>query len=365
MQRLVFGLFLILLVVGLLALLYLKFTLPQEDSTVHLSDNSNIQGYVTKKDNYIIVYKDSSEQLIPWTEVKSVSGPKPLNPKLSLFGYWVDKIDFLSGLGVIAALVVFSVGLYQYQQGLIWKREEFLTGVIKAFGESPSVRNARRMMESLIQYEGDSIELYPENPEGETSVYITNKEVIEALEVPLKEVCPHAPRIRYSFDVFLDYLQRFDHYIQSRVVTRKSLYVYMGYWVDILGRHDSLRGRQDCLSSRHVCWEDYRIQIIKYAKYFGYTEVIKLLNRYNRGHRFWCWIRSPFRKSNINPKEKNPSGLLTCDDVNMSPLIKSEDAEAEINLRGLAAKVISSIVISLFTLHTLRNVWKKQRKRRE
>ncbi|HZT61367.1 MAG TPA: hypothetical protein VFA21_22360 [Pyrinomonadaceae bacterium] len=316
--------------------------MPQEDSTVYLKGDANpIQGYVTRKDNYVIIEKEGSEQVIPWSEIKSITGPKPIAQKSSLFNFWLDKVDFLSGLGVIAALIVFSVGLYQYQQGLVWKREEFLTGLIKSFGESPNVYNAKKMMESLIQYKTASIELYPESDAGKKIVDIKNEEIFESLAVPLTEVGEHAPSIRNSFDVFLDYLERFEHHIQSRVVNKSSLKVYIGYWIDVLGRHDKIS-------------ETYRIKVIQYARFFEYDGVIHLINRYNRWHRFWCWIKSLFMKTKIRETERSQP-----DDTNSSNSANPKTTNTNIMSGGFAPKILSSVTIGLFAVRTLFKVWKK------
>ena len=344
----------ILSLLGLGVLLYFKFSLPQQDSTVYLKDNSPpLQGHVTKKDDYLILSKGGVEQLIPWGEVKSVSGPNPVKPELSRFSFWVDKIDFLSSLGVMAALVVFSVGLYQYQQGLTWKKEEFLAGLVKSFGESQKVQNAMQMMESLIQYDGDEVELYPHKDEANSSVRLSNTLIIDSLSVHLSTNSPHAPRIRSAFDTFLDYMERFDHYIRIGLIDKKSLYVHVGYWIDILGRHEKLR-------------EGYRIRILHYATNFGYGGVVRLLNRYNRAHRFWFWVRSIGAKKKRHgpeettgtppPRNGHHTRPSPPNDHNASasePVEPKNDNDAEAAQKGLTSRVASGIITGFIVLRLL------------
>lgn len=283
MQRFIFWV-MILLAIGLCALIYLKFTLPKQDSIVYFKDSSTspLSGYVIKKDNYLVIAKDGNEQIFPWDEIKSVSGPNPIASESSIFSYWLDKIDFLSSLGVIAAITVFSVGLYQYQQGNLWKREEFLVGIIKDYSESPKAKNAKRMIEALAQdYDHVEIELYPERKEVKQSqVKLAKNEIISALNVPiLNRDNSQMQRIREDFDTFFDYLETFDHYIELNIVSRKSMYVQISYWLNLLGRYDLLN-------------PDYRNPINDYAACYQYYGYIKLLNRYNRKHRFWWKIKN-------------------------------------------------------------------------
>jgi hypothetical protein len=283
MQRFLFWTLVVLLGIGLCALLFLKFTAPQEDSTVYLktAPNDPIVGYVGEKDKYVVVTKDNYQRMFPWDEIKSISGPKPIPFKAAIFGYWLDKLDFLSSLGVVAALVVFSAGLYQYQQGLLWKREEFLANVLTSF-ESQNLENARTMVESIAQDRSAHFQLNPaKNDAAPNYVTLTKTVIIESLAAPIQNPSDDALRIRAAFDSFLDRFEILDGYIRSRVVARKSVHVQMGYWLDLLGRHDRL----DPI---------FRTQLINYAEYYGYS--LGLIYRYNRLHRFGWWLKELGRR---------------------------------------------------------------------
>ena len=283
MQRFLFWL-LLLLGIGLSALLYLKFTLPHENSTVYLKSapNDPIIGYVVEKDKYIVIEKDGAQQLYPWDEIKSITGPKPIHSRTATFGYWLDKLDFLSSLGVLAALVVFSAGLYQYQQGLLWKREEFLANILPTF-ESQNLSNAREMLESLTQHRTARVQLYPERKStGADYVDLTKSQIIDALAIRIDNPSDDALRIRAAFDSFLDRFEILDGYIRSGIVAKRSVHVHSGYWLDLLGRHDKLD-------------EDFRTRLMSYAKFYGYEGFLSLIGRYNYVHRL-LWRGKPAAK---------------------------------------------------------------------
>lgn len=312
MQRYIFATILLLIASGAIFLIYLKFKLPPQDSVVYLkeSPNSSISGYVTEKDNYIIVEKDGSEQLIPWSEIKSISGPNPLASETSSFTYWLDKVDFLSSLGILATLIVFSVGLYQYQQGNLWKREEFLAGQIKNFSEAPRARNAKQMLDALAQnYETVEIELYPEKENDHSEIKLNKKDIIESLAVPIqKRDDIQMQRIRESFDDFFNHLESFEHYVRLNVVSKKSVYVQIGYWIDLLGRQDRLN-------------KNYRGKINGYASHFQYTGYLKLLNRYNKKHRCWLFIK------NFIYGEENVENLIDTEQETGAKVNKTEKTD--------------------------------------
>lgn len=281
MQRFLYWVLLLLVGIGLSVLIYLKFTVPQENSTVYLKAEGSqpIIGYVIEKDKYIVIEKDGAQQLYPWDEIKSITGPKPIPSRTATFSYWLDKLDFLSSLGVLAALVVFSVGLHQYQQGLDWKREEFLAHILPTF-ESQNLSNAREMLESLTQHRTAHVQLYPEKKDaGGDYVDLTKSQIIDALAIRIDNPSADALRIRAAFDSFLDRFEIIDRYIRSGVVAKRSVHAHSGYWLDLLGRHDKLD-------------EDFRTQLMNYAKFYGYDGFISLIGRYNYLHRL-LWRKKP------------------------------------------------------------------------
>jgi hypothetical protein len=291
MQRILFWILVALLGIGLGALLFLKFTVPQEDSTVYLKAGSGepIVGYVTEKENYIVVTKDGFQRIYPWDEIKTISGPKPLPSKSAAFGYWLDKLDFLSSLGVLAALVVFSAGLYQYQQGLVWKREEFLASVLAA-NQSQDLENAKKMLESLAQDRSANIQTsVDENSKLPVYATLTKADIIAALADHVETPTVNQLKIRNAFDYFLDRFEILDGYIHLRVVAKRSVYVQTGYWLELLGRYDKLDLQ-------------FRKRLLDYAKFYRFDGFLKIIGRYNRLHRFHWWIKEQLKPSKARKK---------------------------------------------------------------
>ena len=280
MQRFMFWILVLLLGIGLCALLFLKFTVPQEDSTLYLkaAPSDPIVGYITEKDKYVVVTKDGFQRIFPWDEIKTISGPKPLPSKTALFGYWLGKLDFLSSLGVLAALVVFSAGLFQYQQGEVWKREKFLATTLASY-QSQDLENAKEMLESLAQDRSANVQMSVEE-NGRPAVYatLTKAEIIAALAVHIETPSANQLKIRAAFDYFLDRFEILDGYIHLGVVSKKSVYVQTGYWLELLGRYDKLDLK-------------FRTQLIEYARFYRFDGFVRIIGRYNRMHRFRWWIK--------------------------------------------------------------------------
>jgi hypothetical protein len=75
--------------------------------------------------------------------------------------------------------------------------------------------------------------------------------------------------IRDHFDTFFDYLERFESFIETGLVSKEDFYPYLNYWFNIIGNKQS--GRKE-LEFYEILW--------KYIDFFGYTKVQKLMSRY-------------------------------------------------------------------------------------
>src|SRR5438552_3267465 len=140
---LLLGIVLLLLAMGLLVL-YFK---PNSTVTVYFKDNivpdNALTGEITKKDKYIIIKpKDAQEQVFAWDQVKSIVGDEPSYTKR--LDDVTDLLELIAKLGILAAAGVFLIGLYQFDVGQRWKREEFLAQTVKDFNSSVNVENAKQ-----------------------------------------------------------------------------------------------------------------------------------------------------------------------------------------------------------------------------
>jgi hypothetical protein len=237
----------------------------------NVADGKDRDGQITKTDNYVIVQTPNyGREVFNWAEIQYIS-EKDVATSKSLDRI-VDLIDRLSKFGLLATVLIFMVGLYQYRQTQKWEREKFLASAVKEFSEEKGVRNARLMLDSLAQYpEGRVIELFPGAKEENKSVFVDNFEIFLALTTnPLTDLDNDDLRsvaIRDCFDSFFSYLGTFDHYIEQNLITKDALSSHIGYWISLLGPE----GEMDTI---------FKQRVLGYAAFYGMTEVAGLLNKY-------------------------------------------------------------------------------------
>ena len=228
---------------------------------------------MTKSDKYVTVQTYRGKEVFTWDQIQYIT-EKDVSTSRRLDRI-VDLIDLLSKFGLVATVLFFTVGLYQYGQTQKWEREKFLAAAVKEFDESRTVRNARLMLDSLALYkEGRVIELMPQEEKTKNqSVFIDNYEIFLALtpdpEVDLDKEDMRSIAIRDCFDAFFSYLVTFDHYIEQKLITRDALSAHIGYWLDLLGPGPT---RLDPVFKRRV---------LGYAEAYEMTGVASLIKKYN------------------------------------------------------------------------------------
>jgi hypothetical protein len=226
------------------------------------------EGEVTKKDKYIVINSAFGEENFTWDQINYIKDKDTPSKRLDRT---IDVIELVSKLGIAASVIVFLLGLYQYDQGQKWKREEFLAGAVKEFIEQTSVRNAMRMLDSLALYEkGITVKLFPDKEKYEDrTVFVSNEEVYRALTTESETIGDdnNAKEIRACFDGFLSYLETFHHYIVQGLITKDALRSHIGYWIDLLGPGDDLSCR-------------YKRRIFAYADEYGFYDIEPLIQKY-------------------------------------------------------------------------------------
>lgn len=246
---------------------------PREKATVFLKpgivEGDRITGEVAKKDKYVMVKPENGlETIYTWEQIQSVTGTTPiLTQGIERF---TERIDFVSKLGILAAAGVFLIGMIQYEQGQQWKSEEFLVSKLTKFGESPRAQRTRDMLDMVRMYpDGRKIELFPDKENAnEKSATVTREEIYNALSINKASYTDKERAIRESFDSFFDYLEAFDHYMDLGLVSKESVYVYINYWIEML------------LGSDGMIDEEFRKQVLNYAKYFKFVRVESFLLKY-------------------------------------------------------------------------------------
>jgi hypothetical protein len=175
---------------------------------------------------------------------------------------------------VAAALIAFVMGLIQYRHAQRWKRAELVAREIKELKSDPAIHNALLMLDWNERY----VELFPQEPDPtKRNVRVNDALLCHAL-APLpdksaarlhEEFKNEEIAIRAAFDQLFDALERFEYFIQARLVQRKEFDPYLRYWVDILGGRDSKRKPPEVLAS---LWA--------YVDSYSYSGVQTLLRRY-------------------------------------------------------------------------------------
>ena len=120
-------------------LLYMKLTTPKVNATVKLknpvievenADNKKVkvdvlEGEITLKDKSVVLKtKDGkNEYVLTYDQIESISNVK--QEGAGRIDDVVDLIEFVSKLGVLAAVAIFLSRSYQYNQSQRWKKKSF------------------------------------------------------------------------------------------------------------------------------------------------------------------------------------------------------------------------------------------------
>lgn len=282
MSKVFFWLALAILLASLLLLFFLRFTAPEETSTIRFKEavaevrlpsgevvrTDELIGKVAKKDRYVVVKTedDGREFVFTWDQIKSISEARQVRSKQ--VEDVVEWIEFVSKLGIVAAGIVFWVGLYQYQQGQKWMKEQFLAGAVKEFMDSKPADNARLMLDTLRLY-NEGIDIRFDHSRDDPPVTVKKEEILAALNPKIKQGGQKVIRIRECFDDYFNLLERFEHYIQTGLVPKDSVYTYINYQINLLSEGGPLDPGQ-------------RAWVLYYAEYFDFDRVKDLLKRYDK-----------------------------------------------------------------------------------
>lgn len=175
-------------------------------------------------------------------------------------------------VGVIGGLVGFFIALHRYNQGQIWKRSEFLANEMRIFSSDPQTAAALRM---LVYVNNVKVKLYPEHPEYEKRfVHMNAKLLIRALrghdpdgKVPFTD---EELSIRYSVDVLLVYLTRFQSWLDAGLLKVHDLRPYIGYYVHKLAVTKRENGKPHRVNE----------QLHRYINSYGDKSVLKLFHKF-------------------------------------------------------------------------------------
>src|SRR5262249_49193849 len=132
---------------------------------------------------------------------------------------------------------IFGVGLWQYGQSQKWKRAEFLLSEIRLFEPKQNIVNVRRMLDN----EQAELYLYGEkNSKGESEIpVLINRSILQsAVTDPLelkREYTDDERAVHVALNSYLSHLDHFNNIIDSGLVRKQELKLYLDHYLDILG----------------------------------------------------------------------------------------------------------------------------------
>ena len=176
--------------------------------------------------------------------------------------------NWIALLGVAAGLIAFANGLFQYARAQRWKRVEFVAKEVKEFESNPACKMAMQMLDWNVR----PYELFPDQKPDKRVVLVADNDLASALVAPEKKpggFSAKEARIRDIFDQFFDALERFEHFIESGLVTHGEFRPYLVYWIEIVGDKDNDAKPPEV---RNSLW--------RYIDFYGYSGIQKLFRRY-------------------------------------------------------------------------------------
>jgi hypothetical protein len=107
-------------------------------------------------------------------------------------------------------------------------------------------------------------------------------------------------KIRECFDSFFSRLERFEHYIESGLISERSVYVYLSFWID------ALLGKTK-LGAKPRLKEEYRVWLMNYGKHYDFFMLESLLDRYKAGRRLIDRLSMARMNRNSRNKPSDPA----------------------------------------------------------
>ena len=172
----------------------------------------------------------------------------------------------LTWVPVIVGLATAIAGVVEYGKAQQWKRAEFIATQIEKFESRPAVVASMLMLD----WNERAIQLFPERAGRASMITVTDSALAGAL-IPHTEKSPFSEvetRIRDNFEQFFDGLERFDHFIQSGLLSDRDIAPYLSYWLEIIGDP----GGRKPPELVHGIW--------RYLGCYRYSGVVSLLRRH-------------------------------------------------------------------------------------
>jgi hypothetical protein len=181
------------------------------------------------------------------------------------------RANWLEITKILGAGIVFGIGLWQYTKAQRWKRVEFVAAEMRIFFDDEAARAAMIMLD----WRQKAMALYKFRGEGDMEKeLVTYATVAESLgTAPDTHYTKVQSAIREIFERFIEFLARFEGFIEAGVIEENDLTPYLDYWVKLLAGADehSPQVTQEVLP-----------QLWKFINFYGYKDIPRFVARYEK-----------------------------------------------------------------------------------
>jgi hypothetical protein len=178
-----------------------------------------------------------------------------------------EALDGIVKIGVLGGFFIFGVGLWQYGQSQKWKRAEFLLSEIRIFEPKQNIVNVRRILDN----EKANIYLYGEKKADDTpeTPVLVDRTMLDNALTDSRTHTADEQAIRTAFNAYFSHLDHFNNIIDSGLVRKNELKLYLHHYLDILGNQKNAK-----LSA------EVRCRVWMYMRSQGYEGTIALLKKF-------------------------------------------------------------------------------------
>lgn len=176
--------------------------------------------------------------------------------------------EIIALFGLVGSFLTLLVGVWQYSKAQSWKRAEFVANEVKEMMKDRQVKNALVMLDWTAR----KVEFFPnaETPDARFST-ITDDTLCGAFakHVDKPRFTREEVAIRDTFDVFFDDLERFECFIESKLVKPKDFRPYLIYWIKAIAGEGAVERRREMI---RAMWS--------YIDFYDFSGIQDLCARY-------------------------------------------------------------------------------------
>jgi hypothetical protein len=179
------------------------------------------------------------------------------------FSNWIEITK------IVGAAFAFWIGLRQYRKSEVWKRLEFVAAEMKVFYQDTAVRTAM----SMLDWRKKEMALFKYRDENDYNRVVVDYEIVaRSLGVdPELQYDKTQSAIREIIERFLEFLARFEGFLEAGVVEQSDLTPYLDYWMRLIS---------GCDAHSPEATKQVLPQLWKFIDYYGYRDVRRFVGRY-------------------------------------------------------------------------------------